>query len=81
MGVQGGRYIVAESGKPGYTPKASEEEPLLRPCYTANGKPVVLIVVIGTWVEIRTVEVQSVGVVATVRRRRPVVPVRAAIVC
>ncbi len=48
--------------------------------YTAHGVSVVLIVVVRPRVDVRTVEVQIVRVVAIVRRSGPIVPVRAAIV-
>ena len=51
--------------------------------HTANAtrhSTVVLVVVVRAWVDVVTVEVQVVRVVATVRRGRPIVPVRATIV-
>ena len=42
--------------------------------------PVVLVVVVRTWVDVATVEVQVVAVVVIVGGRRPVVAVAAAIV-
>ena len=42
--------------------------------------PVVLIVVIGTWVHIGAIQVQVVAIVVIVRSRRPIVAVRPSIV-
>ena len=47
---------------------------------TADGKPVVLVVVVSTWVDIRRIHVQVIRVVTIVSRRRPIVRVVAAIV-
>ena len=51
--------------------------------HTANAtrhSTVVLVVVVRAWVDVVTVEVQVVRVVATVRRGRPIVSVRTTIV-
>ena len=46
--------------------------------YTADAKPVVLKVVVSTWVDAATVQVQTVSVVEAVHRARPVVAAWAA---
>ena len=47
---------------------------------TPNTVAVVLIVVIGTWVHVGTIQVQVVAIVVTVRSRRPIVAVATSIV-
>ena len=47
---------------------------------TPNSPPVVLIVVVSTWVDIRAIQIQVVSVVVIVRGRRPIVAVAASIV-
>jgi len=59
---------------------AKRAKQLLYRRYAAYGKPVVLIVVIGTWIHVATVEVQIVGVVGIVGSTRPVVAVATTIV-
>ncbi len=56
------------------------ERILLRIGYTAGRTPVILAVVVCTWVDVRREEGQGVGVVIIVRRRRPIVSVATTIV-
>ena len=58
----------------------SEQNELRTRNSTPNHSTIILVVVVGTWIDVRAVEVQIVGVVTIVRRRGPIVPVRATIV-
>ena len=55
-------------------------EPRLATYKATYGVPVVLVVVVRTWVDVRSVEVQVVRVVTIVHSRGPIVAVRAAVV-
>ncbi len=62
------------------TKTGKQQEKVLGTGDAAHGLSVVLIVVVRPGVDVRTIEVQIVRVVVTVRGRGPIVPVRATIV-